>query len=632
MEAMFIWALVVTLVCGGAHVGANPFRVEPQNTNAALGETVVLPCILRNTTLSHCNVFWYRSDQQVYISRNRRIIDRLSPDVRERYSILGNRSSGVYSLQIQDVAEADAGEYQCTCFPRSHANSYLSPPAAIYIVIRPPPEYPICRLREGTGPLMVGQRVSFVCEANGGRPSVALQWMQGRENLVADFTFNPHSISVYHKTLALEDSEEILTCVASGLALKSPRNCTVGPLSIVSPLQIQTQKIVAKHGGREDPRVVFTCNSNMNLTGLVAMYNYTWYANGARITTSTPGFILGNDGTSVQVTDLSLFSQNIHIVCAAHGMQGSLGNVSTFLDMDSIVGFPTISHAGHPKTDPPNKGIVSVAGNQHLDVRPFVYLILGAFILMTTMIAIVVCTPRTCCHPKSGSRLRRRDSKFTTMHYVQQPTGSPARAIAHQESLNLYESTADSDTESMQQGATLTAPSLTQQQQQQKQQVQATLHVVVHSGNNSSNQHQTLTRGNSGTLADDQSSVYQEMPPTPPPLPPHSSHTLRLHPPKTPSGALRTQTWGHSSCKANAFNFEQVPADLMHYDHLRGHRGCYVQTLPMRPSRPALHQKFLHTPQYAELNKFNHKGTAEGLYENVPVPIHHGRSLSLNGY
>ncbi|XP_038078025.1 uncharacterized protein LOC119745610 [Patiria miniata] len=627
MEATLMWALVTTLVCGGGLVGANPFRVEPQDATAALGETVVLPCILRNTTLSHCNVFWYRSDEQIYISRNRRIIDRLSPEVRERYSILGNRSSGIYSLQIRDLVASDMGEYKCTCFPRSHANAYLSPPAAIFIVARPPEEYPVCRLREGTGPLMVGQKVSFLCESVGGRPSVALQWMRGQENIAADFTFNPHSISVYRKTLTLEDSEEVLTCVASGLAMKTPRNCTIGPLSVISPLQIQTQKIIAKHGTREEsPRIVFTCNSNVNHTGLATVYNYTWYANSVRITAATPGFNLASDGMSVQVTDVSLFSQNIHIICAAHGTQGSLGNVSTFLDVDSIAGFTAIPSDDPTKTDPPNKGVVSISGNQSFDIRPFIYLVLGAFVLMTTMIAIVVCTPRSCCHSKTGSRLRRRDSRFTTMHYVQQPTGSPARAIAHQESLNLYESTADSDTESTRQGAATT--SLTQQQ---KQQVQATLHVVVHSGNDPNNQ--TMPRGNSGTFGDDQSSIYQEVPPPPPPPPPHAN-TLRFHPPKTSSSAgLRTQTWGHSSCKSNPFNYEHIPSDLMHYDHLG---GCYVHTLPMRPTRPSVHQKFLYTPQYAALNKFHHPhqgthGTVESMYENVPM--HHARSLSLTtGY
>ncbi|XP_071801649.1 uncharacterized protein [Asterias amurensis] len=623
MATTGICILALLLCCGGHLAMANPFRIEPQNTNVALGETVVVPCILKNTTLSYCNkVFWYRSDKQLYISQDHQIIGHVSNDtgIQVRYSILGNKSTGVYSLQVQGMLESDVGDYRCVCFPKYHGRPYFTPKASLYLVQRPGNQYPICGVRDGTGTLVVGKRVTFLCESMGGTPSVALQWMREGENLVADYTSTPYSISVYHKTITPEDSGAILSCMASGIALKNSRNCTVGPLSVISPLRIQTQTVVAKHGPGRDPRIVFTCNSNVTYSGLAA-FNYTWYANSVRITRETPGFVLGDGGRSVQVTDLSLFAQSIHIVCEAQGAQGSLGNVSTFLDMEGIADLPTATHTGdNVLTEPPLKGVVSISNNKFFDIRPFIYLILGAVILMTTMIAIVVCTPKTCCSStKSDSRLRRRDSQFTTMHYVQQPgTGSPTRAIAHQESLNLYEST-DSDTESTRQSATIPLPSSSQ-----KQQVQATLHVVVHSGNENTvnQQHQTTLRTSSANI-DDQG-IYQEVPPTPPPPPPPppSSRTLNYHHPKMARATVRTQTWGHSSCNKNPFSYGHVRPDLMHYDSLG---RCYVQTLPMKHTKPPVPQSFLYNDlsPYQDWNK-THQNS---LYENIPT---HGRTMSMS--
>ena len=334
--------MILSLLCvltnkaqGQAQGQQTPIESFPTDTTAFKGDTVHFPCILREP--GFCNVYWYRMDMQMYFARNDQLMARIPSEVRERYSVVGDTSVGDFSLQIVNASTWDDGEYQCACYTRSFRDSFVTDEAHLHIKIPPTLEYPKCEMHKKYELLLPGDEVELRCISSGGDPPVQLQWNDGDLGLTSEMSWNQENEETTAKVRTVVSPENDLSrfyCTASGEALVTSRNCSVGPIAVAAPPPIHIASSAPTAGpaiSQDTNELSFTCRPNENFTRDVN--NFTWYVNNDHVQPGKQGFVLENNGRTLRVTDLSLLNMDLEILCQLSNNGWVVSNSSTIVSV-----------------------------------------------------------------------------------------------------------------------------------------------------------------------------------------------------------------------------------------------------------------------------------------------------------
>ena len=110
LGAVMLCLFLASMTC--RHVQAEISLEEgPHDVTAIQGETVTLVCDFSNA--DGYVIYWRYGDTQRYLTINRDIETNLPIGLRNRLSVIGNVSKEEFTLRIENVQEADSGEYYC---------------------------------------------------------------------------------------------------------------------------------------------------------------------------------------------------------------------------------------------------------------------------------------------------------------------------------------------------------------------------------------------------------------------------------------------------------------------------------------------------------------------------------------
>ncbi|XP_041462496.1 uncharacterized protein LOC121413650 [Lytechinus variegatus] len=598
-------------------------QISPRDVTVREGREVRLPCVLQQPGI--CNVYWYRKDMQTYFFRNAEFMPRIPSEVSERYSIPGNTSAGDFTLRIVNVSSWDDGEYQCACYAPSHKDTLTSDPARLQVLIAPSDEYPICEVRKRDGLLLPGDEVELICRSTEGSPPVQLAWYKGDQRLHSEMSWNYEIVAKHRTVVTLQENLSHFYCKAEGDALLIPRNCTVDPVAMAAPPPVQIDSNLQKvwqefesgtlplTGGQPRSQdmieLSFTCGPSTNFSREVN--NFTWYVNQDPIRPGTFGYILENNGRTLRVTDLSiLYSEiDVEIVCELSNNGWTVSNSTTVVSLNgNILGKPTDAMTRTELPTVPDTDIIINKRPGKWRLWPIWLLIVCVLMSLFLLILLAIYAPVICgCKKKKSKKSHAHCHHGATtkseFHYTHSQGCSTLRTS--RDTLNVYELP-----ESERGGS-----------DQQRQQVQATLHVVVHSANHSSNSPvdsqpvistaETIVSSDYTTencLATASSKAvgnyyhpdlghYQKVrpgarpahfnsqllvPPSPKPHPPARTDSLEPHYQHPRSHmCCMNKTWGHNVRHEKPL-CNHAPLTLSSQPDVT--EGCYVRTLPLPPN------------------------------------------------
>lgn len=286
---------------------AYSFQEEPEDTNAIVGMSVTLRCIVTNW--GSMNILWYDHGNHRYISRDR-LIYRHS-DESERFSIIGDALLGEYFLHIRNITSEDAGLYSCLLF-QDRSFRLSSRDALLQVFPEPSKGFPVCSMTPdvvsgGTGP---GDWIMLSCVAEGGSPFSRLDWVRSMEILPASFLDENEPRSVYEFRVTEYHNGAVFSCVESNPVLEHTRSCSVMPFYKPTNVSLSSRPRLPTIG--DD--VTVTC-------GVQAVpdhgMNYTWFLNGAEMSifTGNEQFSFSVDGSQVFLQSINASFNNSHFEC-----------------------------------------------------------------------------------------------------------------------------------------------------------------------------------------------------------------------------------------------------------------------------------------------------------------------------
>ncbi|XP_051901328.1 nephrin [Pristis pectinata] len=219
MKAWPVTLLLLAWVGAGA-VWRQTFRKEPMNRTSIAGETSLLEC---EVDAASGPVQWVKDGLL------------LGPDQNlpgfPRYSMTGDRSTGVFNLQITRVGLSDEGRYLCQVGRSDSSPGLVSQMAWLHVLV--PPRGPrFWELAVGRIPTWVaGEEYSLTCEAEDSKPESRVTVSKGGVNISAvDVVVKQGSnekvfstVSTVRFTAKSSDNGKRMACSAMNQALHQPR-------------------------------------------------------------------------------------------------------------------------------------------------------------------------------------------------------------------------------------------------------------------------------------------------------------------------------------------------------------------------------------------------------------------------
>ncbi|XP_071818418.1 uncharacterized protein [Apostichopus japonicus] len=485
------------LLCGLIqYVAAQVFRTVPSDRETKSGETITLECAV--TSEQTCNVLWYRPNIQTYISDGTSILRWVRENQPNKFSVVGNATRGEYFLRISNVTVEDAGKYQCSC-------GSVSKRMELKVVQPPLSGYPQCTIEGGMTTIFAGDLISLTCVSKGGMPPASLTWYH---NGVASDNMVHHGnnmVQVRYVTYAAPlHQNSLFVCTAESPALAERRNCTIGPLTILSPLAMVSSLESGEPMGMAENYAVmdademegnqgsisFTCGLKPNFTS-DAVQNTTWFVNGEVVIKDTKDFGVTDRGQTLYLKEDSLMKGEVEVSCQVNVDGRSLGNITRLVEITG----PTVNDLGNTGgKGRPDRPIIYETNDDTpnvIDIRPLILLNACIILIMLLLILVAVYSPKVCnCrspvyqHPKPSkpvkqSSRRHADSRITELHFVQ--SEQCQNGVAHCEGSHFYETPNSPNQVSLTSGNN--APPLPPTHVHSSQEMQATFHVVVHSRN-----------------------------------------------------------------------------------------------------------------------------------------------------
>ena len=141
MKLHIVASLLVVMTCAIRRTNAINLRQGPRTALVRPGSTVTLVCDVDQK--AGITVYWYRPETNEYLSHDRTVYTRVPADRRRRYSIIGDRTQDIFTLQITNVVLADDGTYQCGYADGIGRFNVLAS-AKVTILIAPSEDSPMC--------------------------------------------------------------------------------------------------------------------------------------------------------------------------------------------------------------------------------------------------------------------------------------------------------------------------------------------------------------------------------------------------------------------------------------------------------------------------------------------------------
>ncbi|XP_072038458.1 nephrin-like [Amphiura filiformis] len=410
---LLISVLTLLFLYGTAEAG---FTEQPADTSAIQGETATLKCTVVMNTNNVVLSWLYWSKGNKHLSINDTILPDMGADVKARYSITGNRSSGEYYLSISNVNKVDQGSYHCSYI--SNTGGETSIPARLTILVPPEDGYPKCEAHPSSdggfdsSTIWPGQGVVFSCNSRGGDPAAQLSWHRGNDSILEPRT----SRITYERILTREDNGITFTCKAESPALLTPRKCSVTPMKITPVVQVRSMSGQIKSGENG----TFHCEGS----AIPRVYKYTWYAfSDVTPIESDHRFTISNHNQVLTIHDVDYSENRMEIRCEVAIKAGLKSSASIRLDVAEppkpkiITKPPAIE-----KKDEENGGhriIPDIRKIISMDINFVVAIIAGSLVLLLLIVAIImgcwVCGTTKPRRPSTLPRVQYTETVPTTI-------------------------------------------------------------------------------------------------------------------------------------------------------------------------------------------------------------------------
>ncbi|XP_043227548.1 hemicentin-2-like isoform X2 [Amphibalanus amphitrite] len=293
-------------------------------TSAVVGGRANLPCSLTSEKPGDRPdlVLWYRDNAGAPIHSFDARQGSLSDGVQWKDNfILANRNAEFLVntsppvLAIDDVREADAGEYRCRVDFKLTPTKYHR----VNLTVIVPPTRPVIRLPTGDrvgdilGPLTEGDKVQLSCETRGGRPAPSLSWWRGPTLLSNAHVVTSSGVlrSVLHlPAISRSDVDQTLTCHATNNNISKPLSSSVLLKTYFPPLYV---RLVGRNRAFSLGRVHHvTCKT----AGSRPQPQITWWIHDVQLQDYTIQTSLdGNETTSVLSLNASREHNGKHLTC-----------------------------------------------------------------------------------------------------------------------------------------------------------------------------------------------------------------------------------------------------------------------------------------------------------------------------
>ncbi|XP_033121854.1 uncharacterized protein LOC117120868 [Anneissia japonica] len=311
--------VVVAILAYCTLTTATFWRIEPRNETVLIGKTVTLHCAINST--HNGKVYWIVLLDGQYLSIGNSIREKLDPNIRARYAIVGNSSAGEFHLQIKNVSKSDEKTFLC-----AYIGTTPLPPrqAKLTVLVPPSKDFPKC-VTDPPGELSVGQEVTIACISLGGDPPTRLEWQRhdGKPSI--------SKVGRYAHTFTLKpkDNGMVFTCIGRSKALDKPRSCQLMPLRIPPVAVVHQQFQPARIGMAAS----FSCKGE----AVPHVKQYYWTL-GDQLITKTPGVFDLRDNNRTLVILKSRGAYNgTEVTCFVDTPSGLSTKASTkFILSDSL--------------------------------------------------------------------------------------------------------------------------------------------------------------------------------------------------------------------------------------------------------------------------------------------------------
>ena len=307
---MWLWKYKVLLVCLGAVQGGEDglfhvegeeqyFMSEPSDLVATVGETVALPCRVRNRQ-GPCQ--WTREGLGLGME--------LDLPAYPRFSM----ADGTCDLTMSPILPQDEGHYKCQVLATPGSAPLSSEPALVTVLAEPGQPHIAQATLGDVLEVTVGHIITLNCESMGGKPAAEIRWTyaDGREV----------SNGVTHKTDVMEDTKTYRT--ESQLTMKVLHDMTLNceAMSSAFPTQKQTSLHIRL---LHRPRVHLRVNTDKVKEGMTveivcsaevypAITRYRWFINRQEIQ--------GERGRILRIEEIPRAYDGIQIMCRGSNKVG----------------------------------------------------------------------------------------------------------------------------------------------------------------------------------------------------------------------------------------------------------------------------------------------------------------------
>ncbi|ESP03648.1 hypothetical protein LOTGIDRAFT_171177 [Lottia gigantea] len=254
------------------------FIVEPENTNAIQGSTIILKCTVSDR---RGDVQWTKDKFALGIDRNLQWYPRYSMIGRDT-QIGSGRKLGEYNLQIVDVELSDDAIYQCQVGATENVSGIRSKTAKLNILL--PPDAPMI---DG-GPmleLVKGRPTNVSCRALNGKPASDVSWYINDERVRETYTRKitkedgkrVDTIGIVTLNVTKSDAGKKIKCYVQNEAMTDPYFVSA-TIDVQFVPEVQMSLNSSEHV-REHDFLRFSCSGLANPPTIT----WKWYKNGEQL-------------------------------------------------------------------------------------------------------------------------------------------------------------------------------------------------------------------------------------------------------------------------------------------------------------------------------------------------------------
>ncbi|XP_077981128.1 uncharacterized protein LOC144436257 [Glandiceps talaboti] len=260
---------------------AQKISTSPKSTIVYAGKDVILTCHIENLV---GQVTWYKGNGALLR------YDVMSNDSTPtessslRHSFVGDKSSGVFDMEVSNVQIEDEGIYYCEAGARQRQSQTQSQLAEL-AVLEPPRDLFIMDVDILNNCTFVGGKpIAIRCEATDGNPPATMSWYVNGERIKVNVDTSIEASNrrgLYHTkgritiTPTYKDIGAILTCEANSEALNYHHQVSVKLNDVTyTPVVLV---LASPSKAREGDDVIVTCMANANPPTIL---QYDWTING----------------------------------------------------------------------------------------------------------------------------------------------------------------------------------------------------------------------------------------------------------------------------------------------------------------------------------------------------------------